>query len=88
MEAELAKCEVLCRRCHAEIHTGSLRIEHGSGGYRRGCRCEVCRRAKAAQMARYRVGKEEMLRLKNRRYRPETFRDKFVVAIDELSGER
>lgn len=41
LEAELAKCVILCRRCHQERHSLE-RPKHGSGGYKRGCRCEVC----------------------------------------------
>jgi hypothetical protein len=41
-EAELAKCVVRCRECHKIRHgKGS----HGHGGYKRGCRCSVCRAA-------------------------------------------
>lgn len=48
-EAELKKCQVLCRECH-EKKTGfensfrSQGVRHGTGtAYRRyGCRCEIC----------------------------------------------
>lgn len=50
-EAELAKCQVLCRRCHLakSCATGVWgRPEHGTASmYDRGkCRCEPCRAAK------------------------------------------
>jgi 5-methylcytosine-specific restriction endonuclease McrA len=46
-EAELAKCRVLCRRCHIDRHAEELRkpLTHGTvNGYvRKGCRCTACR---------------------------------------------
>lgn len=41
-EAELAKCRVLCRTCHAKRH--KLESTHGSRRMFRyhGCRCDVC----------------------------------------------
>lgn len=42
-DAELAKCQVLCRPCH---HTKTGEDNgwgmHGSSGYQRGCRCSLC----------------------------------------------
>jgi 5-methylcytosine-specific restriction endonuclease McrA len=43
IEAEIAKCQVLCRDCHEKKtmtdmgHTG-----HSRRGYAKGCRCTVC----------------------------------------------
>lgn len=45
---ELAKCDVLCKKCHTELHALERRKEHGSKGYRRGCRCPICRAYKSA----------------------------------------
>lgn len=46
-DAELAKCDVLCRGCH-EQHHARQREQHGTRSrYQRGCRCELCRWAKA-----------------------------------------
>jgi len=43
--AELEKCDIVCRSCHAKRH-GAHR--HGSRAmYSRGCRCAACRSAKA-----------------------------------------
>lgn len=50
-EAELAKCVVRCRACHQERHAVERR-SHGAGGYKRGCRCEVCAAWKLAARAR------------------------------------
>lgn len=45
---EIAKCVVRCRTCHQERHA-SERRRHGINAYnQRGCRCEICRAAKAA----------------------------------------
>lgn len=49
--SEIAKCQVLCRKCHKEkTYTvdlpkirGYTYGEHGRTRYRCGCRCEVCR---------------------------------------------
>jgi hypothetical protein len=56
-EAELVKCTVLCRWCHTELHAETLRKSprHGTtSSYRRGCRCDVCRKHHAARMSNYR----------------------------------
>lgn len=53
--AELAKCEVLCRSCHEEHHAALLRRHGTRGRYKKGCRCEPCRAAKARENARYRA---------------------------------
>jgi hypothetical protein len=47
---ELAKCEVLCSRCHKletkrQLGWGKC----GARGYQNGCRCEVCTKAHAAR---------------------------------------
>ena len=41
MDADLAKCRVLCNPCHKKRHPEETR-RHGTGGYRRWCRCDVC----------------------------------------------
>ena len=52
---ELAKCEPMCRGCHIAIHALLNRKPHGMSGYRRGCRCDVCRAAIAPQIERQRL---------------------------------
>lgn len=43
-EAELAKCEVLCHRCHVKL----TEAPHGAKSrYNAGCRCTECRKANA-----------------------------------------
>src|SRR3989304_4013967 len=54
-EAELAKCDVKCARCHRELHAALMRQEHGRGGYNRGCRCDACRAAKRDEQHRLRA---------------------------------
>lgn len=51
---ELAKCQPLCHSCH-KLKTKAEAFCHGIGGYRRGCRCPVCREAKLSQARRYRA---------------------------------
>ena len=50
-EAELAKCEVLCRPCHEEHHASEWRRHGTPNRYKKGCRCDLCRRAKAKKTA-------------------------------------
>lgn len=45
-EAEVAKCVVLCADCHRTFHAID-QMRHGRKRYQRGCRCQVCRAAKA-----------------------------------------
>lgn len=53
LEAELAKCEIVCAPCHAKAHAEARRIEaelrNPCGTYQayaRGCRCDACRAAR------------------------------------------
>lgn len=54
-EVELAKCQVLCVKCHAE-KTKQERQEgrlHGTAaGYHRGCKCAPCKAWKSAALKR------------------------------------
>lgn len=61
-EAELAKCIVLCDRCH-KIEHGYVEDYHGTttGYTHRGCRCILCKKAKAKRDANYRLRKKEQL---------------------------
>ena len=56
--AEIAKCVARCHYCHVARHAAERRIEHSTGGYKRGCRCDVCCAAKRAANERYRRGRE------------------------------
>ena len=51
-EIELAKCEVLCEKCHIALHAEATRKLHGGRAYYRGCRCEVCKGWKVAMNAK------------------------------------
>jgi len=57
IEAELAKCQLLCSPCH-NLAT-ALDRGYGQHGieqrYKEGCRCRPCRDAQAAKMRRYRA---------------------------------
>lgn len=50
--AELAKCIVLCKDCHTELHAAKLR-HHGWGRYLAGCRCDICKEAQRVRYKRY-----------------------------------
>lgn len=55
LQAELAKCDLLCSRCHISRHAKERRtpIVHGTRrGYEKGCRCRECTDAKVAQVRR------------------------------------
>lgn len=48
--AELAKCEVLCKTCHRSVTTYQQWAGHGHiGTYKNGCRCLECRVVKAVE---------------------------------------
>lgn len=58
LEAELAKCDLLCNECHKEItrEQRAVALEHGTHkGYTRGCRCEACRHGHTEYMRRWRA---------------------------------
>ena len=56
-QAELAKCQVLCRSCHRKKTGLELRkYEHGLNFYQRhGCRCLICRGAAALMRRQHRL---------------------------------
>lgn len=57
LEAEIKKCQLLCRECHTDktlTETGKQRARCGTlSGYRY-CRCEACRAAKREHSRAYR----------------------------------
>lgn len=60
-EEELAKCQILCKICHAKkTLEQSYPISHGKyrSGYRRGCRCEECVQCARAYWREYRLSKK------------------------------
>lgn len=61
---ELKKCVVWCERCHIKYHSEKQKkpITHGiSGGYARGCRCNLCRGYHIKRMKRYHKNKKELI---------------------------
>ena len=57
--AELAKCSVLCSRCHRIIHSPS----HGTiAKYVRGCRCDDCKKAMSQYSKAYRYKRKLLLK--------------------------
>ena len=54
--AEIEKCIIICKLCHASIHNEEKRrpVKHGtSSAYASGCRCEYCRQAHNEYAYRY-----------------------------------
>lgn len=51
--AEIAKCIVLCRSCHSELHASQLRRHSTTRRYRLGCRCDECREVYQAKRRNY-----------------------------------
>ena len=50
--AEIAKCQVLCSKCHKAktAEFVSRPITHGNSGYDRKCRCVICKAAHSERM--------------------------------------
>lgn len=57
-EAEIAKCQPLCRKCH-RIKTSLLDTRRQpcgtSASYNRGCRCDECKKAHSIYLSDYRI---------------------------------
>lgn len=65
LEAELAKCQVLCEKCHQEKSIGEKGHEvvkgtdrHGTLSMYRYCKCDLCRAAKAEYSRNYKKKKQ------------------------------
>ncbi len=58
-DAELAKCQVLCRSCHRKkTALENRKFDHGLNLYERhGCRCPICKAASAAKKRQQRKRK-------------------------------
>lgn len=69
---EIAKCQVLCRACHAAKSMAELGLVPTPHGYvrydRYGCRCEICKAAKGVRMRKY-AEKRSALRKQKRELR-------------------
>lgn len=70
MDAELAKCTVLCEKCHVELHAKERRDGdiHGSvSSYsKHGCRCSKCRETAVSRIQKWRLKRFGSLSSKNR----------------------
>ena len=56
--AELAKCQVLCKKCHANksLTENGGKSKHGTANARRnGCSCELCKKYHREYMRKYRL---------------------------------
>lgn len=52
LRIELEKCEVLCFKCHRDKHKAPCGTR---GAYRRGCRCDPCRKAQSVYARESRI---------------------------------
>lgn len=66
-EAELAKCRVLCEKCHKEVTRKLLeRFEHGKqNAWRKGCRCKICNKAAKVLWKRMALRKKELAMIRD-----------------------
>lgn len=59
--AEVKKCQVLCTSCHKRKTKKSVEmLAHGTRGatmYRKGCRCDLCKKAQILRVYRWRRSK-------------------------------
>lgn len=64
---ELAKCVILCRKCHMEGRHGRV-LKHGTKKcYDKGCRCEECREASAEYKREWRRKNPKKMRAQRQR---------------------
>lgn len=70
-EKEIAKCSVLCQRCHLK-ETIVQHSYHSKSRYSKGCRCEICRYAKKLSNDKYKHKLDyNVLDELNKKYPPE-----------------
>ena len=64
LQAELRKCQLLCRRCHSEKTLAHRQVPHGGGAAgRRRCKCGPCKTRKAEYMKQYMKGRRKSTRI-------------------------
>ncbi|ALQ30110.1 hypothetical protein ATC04_05750 [Arthrobacter sp. YC-RL1] len=60
---ELAKCQLLCERCHTAKSAAEKSVEHGGGtSGKRNCKCDPCRARKNEYMRRWKAERRLKLR--------------------------
>lgn len=63
---ELKKCQLLCKKCHMKKTDADYkRSGHSLAGYKKGCRCVICKNKKRIAMYNYRKRRSHSLVVKH-----------------------
>ncbi len=60
-DEEILKCDILCKKCHTELHATLLRKHGTRSRYADGCRCDACKAKMAECSKRWRDTKKRKL---------------------------
>lgn len=62
LQAELSKCQVLCKKCHGKKTISENAVEHGGGvSGKRNCQCAPCKAKKAEYMKEYKKARPHIV---------------------------
>ena len=60
-DSEILKCDILCKKCHTELHAKQCQKHGTRSRYVAGCRCDACKSKMAECSKRWRENKKNSI---------------------------